>query len=226
MYEFLRGPMLWASVFLFIIGAAFRLNRLINASVPKNRVAIQRNREPLSRPVLIKRRLARALIMRRTMLGTQPFTTVMSLVFHLLVILTPFMVLAHNILLFESFRIRFWSAPEYASFIMAVATLACGGFFLMRRMAIRRVRAVSAIYDYLLFIIAMAPFATGTLAYQQAGNYEIMLYAHMISGELLIAALGMTKLGHMVFFFFARFFVDSEHSFRSGPRAWRIAGRS
>jgi hypothetical protein len=43
---------------------------------------------------------------------------------------------------------------------------------------------------------------------------------HILAGEVMLMAIPFTKLGHMLFFFFYRFFIGSEYSFVRGTRSW------
>ena len=68
--------------------------------------------------------------------------------------------------------------------------------------------------------IAALPFLTGFLAYHQWFTYKTVITLHALTGELMLIAIPFTKLSHMVFFFFVRGFVASEHSVARGDRVW------
>jgi len=86
----------------------------------------------------------------------------------------------------------------------------------MRRIVIPRVQSISTSYDYLLLFITALPFLTGFYAYHQYFDYKTVITLHIAAGEVMLIAMPFTKLGHMVFFFFVRIFVGSEHSFGKG----------
>ena len=83
-----------------------------------------------------------------------------------------------------------------------------------------RLRAITTFNDYLLLAITVAPFLTGYLAYHQCLNYKMILTLHILAGEIMLMAVTFTKLGHMAFFFFVRFFIESENCLRRGTRTW------
>jgi nitrate reductase gamma subunit len=96
----------------------------------------------------------------------------------------------------------------------------CVAFFIIRRLFLARVRAISTIYDYIVLLIAVAPFLTGYLAYHQWFDYHTVIILHILSGELMLITIPFTKLGHMLFFFLYRFLIGSEYSFTRGSRTW------
>ena len=103
---------------------------------------------------------------------------------------------------------------------MTIVVLACALFFLFRRLAVPRVRAVSARSDYLVLLLAAAPFLTGFMAYRQWFDYRTVIIIHMLAGELLLIAIPFTKLVHMIFFLFARLFMTGEFNVWGGSRTW------
>jgi hypothetical protein len=69
--------------------------------------------------------------------------------------------------------------------------------------------------------LASVPFLSGFLAYHQIFDYPTMIMIHMLSGELMLMAIPFTKLSHMIFFFFNRFYVVNEHTLGGrGKRVW------
>jgi hypothetical protein len=141
-------------------------------------------------------------------------------VFHVCLIVTPLFVVGHSVLFMESWSVSTPSFSEPASDGLTMLFLICAAALLARRLSVSKVRALTTLWDLTLLLIVIAPFLTGFLAYHQFGDYETVIILHMLSGELLLVSIGLTKLGHMVFFVFARFFVGSEFSFGAGSRRW------
>jgi len=222
-YDFIRGPLLWFSFIVFMAGLLFQIYKIFSITEKKERPKLIREEAKKSGLAGIKNYLTgkfSRVNVKGTILGTQPHMALLSAVFHACLIVTPFFVLAHNILLFESWRFRLPSFSESTTDILAIIFLACAFLYLLRRIFLPTVRAVSEIYDYILLLIAAAPFVTGFLAYHQLGDYKTIVILHILSGELMLVALGLTKLGHMAFFFFVRTNIGSEYSFRGGSRSW------
>jgi nitrate reductase gamma subunit len=157
---------------------------------------------------------------RRTVFGTRPVMGVVSLVFHFGLFLIPFLLPAHNILFSRSTHVSLPTLPGPLADTLTVGLLAVAGFFLLRRIFFPRVRALSTLRDYLVLLLVAAPFATAYMAYHHVLDYRTVLVTHMIVGEIVIGAIPFTKLGHMPFFIFARFFMSSEYAWRPGSRRW------
>ncbi len=126
----------------------------------------------------------------------------------------------HNILLDQSWGFSLLSLPESIADVLTVVVLVCAAFFLSRRLFLSRVRAISTFYDYLVLLIAVAPFLTGYFAYHQWFDYDTVMTLHILAGEIMLITIPFTKLGHMLFFFLYRFLIGSEYSFARGARAW------
>jgi nitrate reductase gamma subunit len=145
---------------------------------------------------------------------------IMSGLFHFCLFGAPLFALGHNVLLRQSWGISFWSLPNALTDVMTMVVLAGVVFLLIRRTVVPRVRAVSSGSDYLLLLIVAAPYLTGFLAYHQMAPYRTIMTLHMLAGEAMLIAIPFTKLGHMIFFFFVRGFMESEHSVGRGDRVW------
>ena len=245
-YNFIGGPLVWISFLVFITGTIFQIHQFftmtrerryeIFANRPQKKLKIPGIKEIKTRLSLVyikqnigkikdffsKERLPFTLakIKNLTVLGVNPFMTIVTTVFHICLVIAPVLVYAHNILLDEAFGISFFSFSEKTTDIMTVIVLACGAIFLLRRIISKRVRAITTIYDYIIFLIAIGPFLTGFLAYHQIYDYKLMIILHILSGEIMLIAIPFTKLVHMIFFFINRIYIGSEYSFCRGTRTW------
>ena len=87
---------------------------------------------------------------------------------------------------------------------MTIGVILSAAFIILRRIALPEVRILTSVYDFLILIIAVAPFITGFLAYHEAPAYNFWLIAHILSGELMLIAIPFTKLSHFLLFFLSR----------------------
>lgn len=228
MYEFVRGPMMWIAFAICILGLVYQAYRLIRLTRRKEEIYYTSESKSSSvSEKLLKffKGLLRGIrnwpvAVKGTVIGLQPLLAVLTFVFHVCLIVTPLFLMAHNILLFESWQWNLPSLSEFATDILTIVFLICAAVFIVRRIFVPRVRAVSTLWDYLLLLITLAPFLTGYLAYHQLIEYETIIIIHILAGELMLIAMGVTKLGHMIFFFFVRLLIGSEYSFRGGTRTW------
>jgi nitrate reductase gamma subunit len=222
MIDFVQGPLIWISLGVFLLGLLFQWIQFF--AVTRKREwrfpALETKEEkPGSRWFEEIGRWIRRLT-RRTVLGIHPFLIVITSVFHVLLFGVPLFLLGHQVLLDSSLGVSLWSLPESISHAMTIVVLLCGLFFLGRRLFLARVRVLTTAYDYLMLLVTMAPFLTGFLAYHQWFDYRTLIFLHILAGEVMLIVIPFTRLGHMIFFFLYRFFVDSEYSFVRGTRAW------
>ncbi|MBW1867359.1 MAG: hypothetical protein JRI38_06405 [Deltaproteobacteria bacterium] len=110
--------------------------------------------------------------------------------------------------------------PDTAADIMTVLVILVCLFFLGRRLFLREVKYLTSVSDYVILGLVAAPFITGFWAYHQWPGYTIMMIAHMLAGEILLAAIPFTKLSHMLFFPFTRGYIGSEFGAVRHARDW------
>lgn len=223
MYELVRGPLVWVSLIVFVLGTIFQVFRFFALS----RKAGMSPHVPLKPP---KKDLPKWYSPGRlagffkktghTVLSVSPITIIVSTVFHVLLVLIPLFLLGHNELIELTLGISLPSISENTSDLLTFAVLLCCAFFLCRRLFLARVRSITTTYDYLVLALATVPFLSGFLAYHQIYEYRTVMIIHMLSGELMIMAIPFTKLTHMIFFFLNRFLVVGEHTFGKGSRSW------
>jgi len=223
MYELVRGPLVWVSLIVFVLGTVFQIFRFfvlsrkagISPHVPFK--SPEKDRPKWYTPGRLTGFLKKA---GNTILAVSPVTIIVSTVFHVLLIFVPLFLLGHNELIELTLGISLPSVSEHTSDLLSVVVLLCCSFFLYRRIFLARVRAITSFYDYLVLALATVPFLSGFLAYHQIYDYRTMMIIHMFSGELMLMAIPFTKLTHMIFFFLNRFLVVGEHTLGKGSRSW------
>jgi len=146
--------------------------------------------------------------------------TVLSFLFHICLIITPIFLLAHNILIQQSWGVSWWTISEGAADVMTLVVVFACIAFLLRRVVNPTVRFVTFPSDYVLLFITFAPFLTGFLAAQQMIHYNAMLLLHMLFGELMLIAIPFTRLSHMFFFPFTRAYMGSEFGNVRNAKDW------
>jgi len=240
-YQFVGGPLVWFSLIVFFAGTIHQIHRFFTLfshkkATPNYQPPGLKKQPPIgwfsrdaikTRLAMIKDFLAKenrtrnmALFRVTNVFGIHPVMSWTTLIFHVCLVLTPFYVLAHNILLDEALGTCFFSWSETFTDGMTIVVLICGAYFLYRRLFVPRVRAITNLYDYVMLFIAIAPFLTGFLAYHQIYDYQTMVILHILAGELMLMAIPYTKLSHMIYFFLQRFFIANEYSFGKGDRRW------
>jgi len=193
LYDVLTGPVMWITFILFAAGMVFKtiaLARLVSASRPGT-VFMNPNA-----------RFTRSY--KSSLPGRYPVTTLISVVFHLILLLLPLFLKGHNILLDTFWGISLPMLPDHVADNLTVICLGCALFFLFRRLLIKQVRAVSFFSDYLIIALVILPFLTGFMAYHRLLPYVAVLNAHIITGQLMLVAIPYTRLVHMIAFFVVR----------------------
>ena len=150
-----------------------------------------------------------------------PEITIITFAFHICLIFTPIFLLAHNILLHESWKVSLWTLPEKVADIMTLVVIFSSIFLFIRRIVSPEVRFVTFFSDYILLLVAFAPFITGFLAYHQLFfSYKAILIAHILCGEIMLILIPFTRLSHMLFFFFTRAYMGSEFGAVRNAKDW------
>jgi len=218
MYALARGPLLWLAALVFTVGIVYRVIELFMLTQKRERVAWPTHGIRVDSPE--ERKLRMIISLRHSLIGQHPVMAIVAGVFHFCLFAAPIFAKGHALLLRQSWGISFWSLPSSLIDTLTIVVLLGVLFLLVRRALIPRVRAVSSFNDFVFLFIAAAPYLTGFLAYHQWLPYKTMITLHMLAGELMLIAIPFTKLSHMVFFFFVRGFVESEHSVAPGGRVW------
>jgi len=219
MYDFIRGPLISIAFVIFILGLILQIVQFFILTKKKEWVYPPLEVKPEKKTV--GQWIAFCLTsLNGTLWKTDPLITIVTSVFHVFLIVVPIFLLGHNILLDQSWGLSLWSLPEFITDILTLVILICVAFFLGRRLFLSRVRVITTAYDYVILLIAIAPFLTGYLAYHQWFNYDTVMTLHILTGEVMLITIPFTKLGHMVFFFLYRFLIGNEYSFAKGARAW------
>ena len=136
--------------------------------------------------------------------------------FHICLLITPIFLVAHVVLIEESWNISWVTIPDPIADYMAMAVVAVGVFFLIRRLVNPDVRIITDGSDYLVLAIAVAPFITGILAYHQIFDNKLMTILHILAGEIMLVAIPFTKLCHFVLFFCSRIQLGMDYGIKRG----------
>lgn len=232
-YEFIRGPLLSAVFILVVIFHLYRIFQFFRATTclsnnkspkktairPPSKSVKQRLRESiLSIPAVIRQL---RIHFRNSIFGMNPVAVWTTTVYHLLIFIALFFVEGHNVLLDISWGVSLPSLPEELMNILTMVMLGISIFYLIRRGAVAKFNFPVIVKDYMAIIITAGPFVTGLMAYQQWFDYDIIIVCHMVSGLLFFLALPFTKMGHLIFFVFGRFYLDGELNLASGRRVWK-----
>ena len=240
---FIKGPMVWIAFGVFFAGLIIQGWRFFTMSRKKDPAYIpgtekkkKKKKKKKSKKTKAKKKKPKTIMDRlqplitfadrrwdnleNSMFRIHPLVSVVTIIFHVFLFVIPILLLAHNELFRAAFGFSLPSLSDQTTDMMTIIFLLCGGFFLFRRIFVRRVRAITTWWDFVMLAVTLTPFITGFMAFRQWGDYPTVMLVHMISGELMLILIPFTKLGHMIYFFLYRVLIGSEYSFGQGKRAW------
>lgn len=216
LHNFVSGPLVWLAFIIFIGGSIYRLIRLIS---------LVHKKEPFIYSYMSLKYSLRSILRWSTPFATEnmrkhPALTIVAFAFHICLILTPIFLLAHVILVDESWNLSWWTLPDGAAEIMTLIVIAGCVFFLVRRLVSPEVQYVTSASDYIILAIVAAPFVTGMVAYYQWFGYQFFMILHILSGEIMLVAIPFTRLSHMWFAPLTRAYMGSEFGGIRHARDW------
>jgi nitrate reductase gamma subunit len=205
-YEFFRGPMAWTAFAVCIVATLLRLAILLGRARRINRLHPAKSFSGGFKSII-----RGILPLGSSALRQAPLLGIVTFVFHLCVITVPVFLLAHIVLVYESWQLQWVSLPDLPADLMTIIVMAGILFFAVRRWVRKAVRAVSDFSDWALLIVVGGVFLTGLLSYHHWGPYRPLLITHVVLGDILLLMIPFTKLVHMVLFFFTRGYLGAEY---------------
>ena len=149
-----------------------------------------------------------------------PVMTLVTFAFHISLIVVPLFLCAHALLWKEVFDVNWWYIPDGLADVMTLVVIGSCIFFGVRRMVRPDVKYLTSTSDYLILLMVAMPFFTGFWAYHQWPAYRLMFILHMLSGEIVLAAIPFTRLSHMLYAFFTRGYIGSEFGAVRHAKDW------
>ncbi len=129
------------------------------------------------------------------------FFSITSLMFHVAIIVVPIF-LAGHIALWKSGTGLSWPAISNGlADVLTITAVATAVLLVVQRAAARDSRALSRFNDYALPLLIAVPFVAGFLVMHPTWNpfsYELTLLVHIMSANVLLILIPLTKLSHMV----------------------------
>jgi len=216
LYQFITGPLLWLSFGIFFVGLTFRVVRYFQGlDWQLDRVAYR------AHPGLGLKGALRSIVHWLVPFWSvgwraKPLYTAIFFVFHIGLVLTPLFLLGHAVIFKERWGVDWPTLSMGLADVLTIGVMITAVCIAIRRLALPEVRIVTTFYDFFLLLLSVAPFVTGFLAVHQAPHYQLWLYSHILSGELLLIAVPFTKLFHVVGFFLSRGQLGADFGIKRG----------
>src|SRR4030065_411048 len=115
MYAFIRGPLIWISFLVFILGLLYQVICFFRLTKKKELIFVHLPSAPDKSPQKKwPERIRDGLVCLRemTLWKTDPVMTAATFIFHISLFLIPAFLLGHTVLLDEVWGISLWSFPE------------------------------------------------------------------------------------------------------------------
>ncbi len=216
MYNFLTGPLAWFSFFVFFIGMFIRSALYIKGLDSSIDRVTYRVNTSFGIKEAVRSIFFWLLPFSTRGWRTQPLMTILFFIFHISLLTSTLFLNAHNMILEERWGFSIITMPDVISDYLTIAVLVTAFILIIRRIVLPQVRILTKTSDYLILIISIAPFLTGFLAFHQFGSYSFWMFAHIISGELLLVSIPFTKLSHSFLFFFTRAQLGMDYGIKRG----------
>ena len=206
LYPFVTGPLAWLAFIIFIGGSIFQLLRMWYLAKTRDPEVLRY----FSLHYSLRSILAWGVPYLARSWQKHPLVTAITFAFHICLLAVPIFAGAHVLLWDQFWGVRYWRLPSGLADIMTIVVIVACVYFAVRRWRNPVVSYVSSVQDWIVLILVFVPFATGFMAYHQLIHYPTMLIAHIVSGEVLLAALPFTRLMHALYAFFMRGYIGSE----------------
>jgi nitrate reductase gamma subunit len=191
-----RGPLFWAALAFLLLGLA-RHVFVVGWEVVRITRRAGDGRVPYRR--LAKVTLAWLFpfgkLRNRALLG------VTSLVFHIAIILVPLFLAGHIALWQRGLGLSWPAIPNALADVLAIVAVVGAALLVLQRAIAKDTRAVGRFQDYSLPLFIALPFAAGFLVMHPEWNpfpYELTLLVHVLSANVLLILIPVTKLSHAV----------------------------
>jgi nitrate reductase gamma subunit len=215
-YQFVSGPLAWAAFLIFLLGTIGKLAHSLY-------LARARDTEVLA--YFHPRYALRSILKWVTPYQARswrlhPHLTGVTFIFHICLILVPLFLNAHIVLLENNWGLSYWALPNGLADVLCVVVILACLYFAVRRAFSPQLRFTTGFQDWLVLLLVLLPFLTGFIAYHQFGGYQVVLILHIVSGEILLAAIPFTRLSHMFLGPLVRAHIGSEFGLIRRARDW------
>ncbi len=201
-----RGPgLFWATVIMFF-GLTLRLFEILSLGRPKELAEVRDSGVRDGWMLILKRSLPE--------LKHWKYITA-SYIFHIGLLVIIFFFIPHTQLFRDIFGVFWGGWPNFVIDFFAVLSIAAMIYMLAARFYDPARRILSNLSDYFAWLVTFLPIVTGYMAFHRLGmDYTTMLAVHILSVELLMISLPISKLSHVVTFALARYYTGSNNGRR------------
>jgi len=194
--EWARGPVFVFSFSFMVLGLA----RHVALTVWEARRTMRRAGDQ-SLPLAAIGRATLKWLFPTGALARHALFTSTSVVFHAAILVVPILLAGHIALWTQALGISWPAIPNSVADVLTLLAIVTAVALSVQRLTASATRAISRPGDHLLLFAVALPFATGFLAMHPALNpfsFESTMLLHVLSGNLLLVLVPLTKLSHVV----------------------------
>ncbi len=215
-YDLLTGPLLFASLSVFILGMTYKIWWFINGLDQKlERVAYKSEKKQAIKGASF------SIIKWLLPFGTyswrkQIFASLAFIFLHYALIMLVLFLPAHAMLMREILGFSLPAMPMWLADNLAVLALIGATMFALRRICLAQVRFLTKKNDILILALVYFVLLSGVLARLNMFYYDFWLFMHIFSAEFLLIIAPFTKLSHMILFLFTRAQIGVDYAVKRG----------
>ncbi len=211
--NFAKGPLFRLSFAILVLG----LFRLVFLTVFNGLEAKKKGKDKAI-PKEFVRKLTIGYVLPIRAFRTKPLYSLVSIVFHIGLLITPLFLFDHALLIDNSIGFSWLglSLGKDIADIFTIATIITAVLLLLMRAGNRYSRFLSRKQDFLWLILLLLPFVSGLICAQFAINptmYQFFILVHILSGCLIFILIPFTKIAHCVLLPFGQWI---------SARAWKF----
>ena len=195
--DFARGPLFRLSFMILILGLA----RIIFLDIWGAFKAYRRAGDKAMPWKLIFSRTWEWLFPVKRLRNNFQIYSVLSILFHIGLIIVPIFLFAHIQLWKQSIGIPWPTLPYHWAFWLTIATIIFAISLFIGRLVIKQAKELSRKRDYFWLILLLIPFITGFVCAHiniSPQAYNFFMLSHVLSGELIFILIPFSKIAHCV----------------------------
>lgn len=196
--DFVKGPLFRFSIAVLLLGLArIFILQLINGFEARRKA-----KEKKLPTKFVRKYMFGNLFMIRAF-RTRPLYSLISIIFHVGIILTPLLLFDHILMIENEIGIS-WFALSFGketADILTVTGIVAAVLLVIMRASAQVSRAISRKQDFLWPLILIVPLITGFVCANFATSpdaYNAFMLVHMLSGEMIFILIPFTKIAHCV----------------------------
>lgn len=205
-----RGPLLQASAFIFLVGMTVRITFILLLGRKSDYAEARGSAFKGGVRTLITRFFPDSGTWQRA-----TFTVVAGYLFHIGLFVVVFLFTPHVLVFRDTLDIGWPALPTPVVDATTLVTFLALVALLVHRISDNVKRFLSTFQDYLAWVLTMLPLLTGYLAFHRIGLAPpVLITLHILSVELLLVVFPFTHLVHAFTLFMARYYNGSLAGYR------------